>query len=218
MFFWLTYYTIWLPIHLFRPFKVINRDNFDKKKNYIIICNHQSAYDPFILDFGFRKKIRFIAKKELFKNKFSNFMLKNVLGALPIDREKGLTISQTKEIYSIIKNGENLGIFPEGTRKVSLKENDSLKGGACLFAIKTRTPILPCFILNKSEIFKKNTLIIGKPFELSQFYDKKLDKENISNAESILKNKILDIGNSYKKILEEEKIIKQLKKIKRKNK
>ncbi len=211
MLFWLTYYLIWLPVHIIAPFRVIGKNNYSKRKNYVLVCNHQSNFDPILLDFTFRKRIRFIAKKELFKKKTSSFLFKNILGAIPIDREKGVTISQTKEIYNILKNNEFLGIFPEGTRREGLNKDDKIKGGACLFAIKTKTPILPCFIVNKQKNFKKNTIIIGKPFELSEFYDKKLDKENIEKAENILRDKIIEIGYNYQKVINEKMLVKALK-------
>lgn len=213
--FWFLYGLIYLPVKIIAPFKIIGKENYNKKKNYVVVCNHQSAFDPIILDFALHRKNRFIAKKELFKKKGNSYLLKNVLGAIPVDREKGVTISQLKEIVALLKNNENLGVFPEGTRKEKFKESDDIKGGACFFSIKTRTPILPCFIVNKQKPFKRNVILIGEPFEFSEFYKEKLDKEILEKADEILKHKLSILYENYKKYLEEQKIVKQLKKSKK---
>ena len=213
--FWFLYGLIYLPVKIIAPFKIIGKENYDKKKNYVVVCNHQSGFDPIILDFALKRRNRFIAKKELFNKKGNSFLFKNILGAIPVDRSKGVTISQLKEIVTLLKNNENLGIFPEGTRKEEFNENENIKGGACFFAIKTKTPILPCYIVKKQRPFKKNVLLIGKPFEFTEFYNLKLDKEVLDKADNILKHKLATLFESYKNYMEEKKLVKQLKKQKK---
>lgn len=213
--FWFLYGLIYLPVKIIAPFKIIGKENYDKKKNYVVVCNHQSGFDPIILDFALKRRNRFIAKKELFNKKGNSFLFKNILGAIPVDRSKGVTISQLKEIVTLLKNNENLGIFPEGTRKEEFNENENIKGGACFFAIKTKTPILPCYIVKKQKPFKKNVLLIGKPFEFTEFYNLKLNKEVLDKADNILKHKLATLFESYKNYMEEKKLVKQLKKQKK---
>ena len=213
--FWFLYGLIYLPVKIIAPFKIIGKENYDKKKNYVVVCNHQSGFDPIILDFALKRRNRFIAKKELFNKKSNSFLFKNILGAIPVDRSKGVTISQLKEIVALLKNNENLGIFPEGTRKEEFNENENIKGGACFFSIKTKTPILPCYIVKKQKPFKKNVLLIGKPFEFTEFYNLKLDKKVLEKADNILKHKLATLFESYKNYMEEKKLVKQLKKQKK---
>ena len=212
--FWILFVLLFIPVSLSFPIKVLGKKNFDKTKNYIIACNHQSAMDPILLDMVTKKRIRFIAKKELWKGKNKSFLFDNVLGCLPVDRSKGLSIQETKNIFSIIDKKQNIGIFPEGTRSSNEVAEDlsNIKNGACIFAIKTKTPILPCFFINKPKVFKKNYLLIGKPFELTEFYDKKLSKEVLSEAGSILMNKLNLLKEEFNLMMQEKQIIKKLKK------
>lgn len=203
--FWFLFYLFFLPSKMVFPVRVIGRKNYNKKQNYVIVCNHRSGLDPVIMNFNFKKRIRFIAKKELWKGKDKSYFYDNLLGCIPIDREKGLNLSSTKKAFEILNNKECLGIFPEGTRKDS-EDEIKIKDGACLFAIKSKKPILPCYILNKQKVFKRNVLIIGKPFELSDFYDKKLDKETLFQAGEILAKKIMDLKEEYNKIIEEKNL------------
>ncbi len=206
--FWFLYYFFLIPSKIFVPVKVIGRKNYDKKKSYIIVCNHRSAFDPIIMNFKLKKRIRFIAKKEIWKGKEKSYFYDNVLGCIPVDRENGLNLSTTKKVFDILKNNECLGIFPEGTRKNS-EEDIQVKDGACLFAIKSKKAILPCFILKKQKLFNKNVFLIGEPFELSEFYDRKLDKECLAEAGEVLAQKIMNLKDEYLKSIEEKKLKKK---------
>ncbi|MBQ3213803.1 MAG: 1-acyl-sn-glycerol-3-phosphate acyltransferase [Clostridia bacterium] len=216
--FWLFFVLLSLPILICVPVKIYGKKNYNKKKNYIIVSNHQSNFDPIILNFYLGKRIRFIAKKELFGKKGKSYFFDNILGCIPVDRSKGLSISETKKVYSILKDNQCLGLFPEGTR-VSEESSDNMaaKNGACLFSIKTKTPILPCCIYKKQKLFKRNVFLIGKPFELSDFYDKKLDKETLNEASVILINEITNLRKEYENYLKEKELVKKIKKQKNKN-
>ena len=203
--FWLFYFLLWLPIKILAPRKVVGYKNFDKKKTYITICNHQSNFDPIIETYVLKKHIYFVAKKELWKNKEKSFFYDTILDCIKVDRSKGLTLSATKEIFSKLDDKKTIGIFPEGTRRET-NDNMEIKNGACLFAIKSKTPILPCFILKKQKPFRRNVFIIGKPFELTEFYDKKIDKNLLDTAGNILIEKMLELKTNYEALQEQKKI------------
>lgn len=218
MLFWIVFCLIYLPIRIFAPFRVVGKKNILKNQNYVIISNHRSNFDAVLLDLTFAKRNRFLAKKELFSSPFQRFFFKNIAGSVCVDREKGLTVSQTKEIYKILKGKENLAIFPEGTRNENFDSSTEFKGGACVFAIKTKKPILPCYIAKKHRFFRTNTIIIGEPFELKEFYDIKLDNNQILKAENVLKEKILELKELYEREQKEKIIVKQLKLAKKQKK
>ena len=67
-------------------------------------------------------------------------------------------------------------------------------------------------ILRFYKVFKKNYLLIGKPFELTEFYDKKLSKEVLGEAGSILMNKLNLLKEEFNLMMQEKQIIKKLKK------
>ncbi len=209
MIFWIAYYILYFVIFIFAPFKIVGKKNIDKTKNYIIVCNHKSNFDSILIDMVFKKKVKFLAKIELFNNKFSAGFYK-ACGGIGFDRKKGLSLSQTKMVFDLIKTKNNVAIFPEGTRKEDLYDDDELKGGACFFAIKTKTPIIPVYIVKKHRFFKKNTVIVGQSFELNDLYDKALDKVAMTQADSVLKASLLDLKHSYESYLNEQKLVKKL--------
>ena len=66
----------WLPVRIFYPTKVIGKKNMLKKQGFVFACNHYSNMDPIIINIQLNTKMRFLAKKELFKNKFLGFVLR----------------------------------------------------------------------------------------------------------------------------------------------
>ena len=85
MLFWFLFCLAWLPLRICFPTRVFGKKNLPKKQGFVLTCNHYSNMDPMILDACLNKKIRFLAKKELFKNKFSSWFMKKI-GAFPVDR------------------------------------------------------------------------------------------------------------------------------------
>ena len=213
MLFWFLYAIVIIPFSIIFPVKIFGKKNLKKYKNYVLVCNHQSNFDAVILDLKLRKRVRFIAKKELWKGKKRSFLFDTTLGCIPVDRQKGMTMDTTKKVLSLLKDNKTVGIFPEGTRHNSgVNEDMSVKNGACMFSLKTKTPILPCYIAKKQKAFSKNVLVVGEPFELSDFYDKKIDKEVLNLCSAILVEKMNALKQNYDKMVEEKELIKKLKK------
>lgn len=176
MFFVIAFAVLFLPMTLLYPTKVIYKNRLDKKKKCIIACNHFSNADSIILDVKFGKKFRFLGKKELFKTKFSSWIMRH-LGVISVDREK-VAPSTFKEILSALNNNEQILIYPEGTRNKSGTDDfQGAKDGLILFASKGDAEIVPMLIYKKPKIFRKNYIIVGESFKVQGENPKKLTKE-----------------------------------------
>ena len=184
MLFVICFAIVWIFIRPLFPTKVVGKENLPKKKGYVLTCNHFSNMDCIILDLFLVKKIRFLAKKELFKNKFASFFLKK-FGAYPINREKP-ELSSFRFALDVLKKDKILGIFPEGTRNKTEKAMQDLKQGAITFASKGNTDIVPVVLYNKPKAFRKNYIIIGEPIKIEGENPSKLTKEEIElNAQKL---------------------------------
>ena len=210
--YWFIFIIIFIPMFILLPTKVYGKKNIKKGQKYIIVFNHQSNFDGIILNMRLVKQIHYVSKKELWKGKNKSFLFDNILKCIKVDREKGFSLSNMKDVYKYLGKNDCIGIAPEGTRsKEGLKDDSKIKNGACLLSIKTKTPILPCYFDKKPKLFKKTTLVVGEPFELNEFYNKKLDKENLNNAGNILLGKLNDLKRNLEKHNQEKQILKQLK-------
>ena len=121
-----------------------------------------SNHDPLLFPAFFDKKIRFIAKEELFKIIFVKQALE-ATGAIPIKRG---TFDRTAINNSIklLREGEVVGIFPEGTRSHS-KELDlgESHNGASFIATRAKTKIIPFAIIPSKNfrIFSSIKIVVG---------------------------------------------------------
>lgn len=181
MFFVLAYIFAWLPITILMPTKVINIKKMPKRKDgaYILSCNHYSNFDVVLLDIKFGRKYYYLAKKELFENKFIAWILTK-LGAIKIDRESS-DITAIKNSMKILKKGKPLGIFPEGTRNKGddIAQMNQAKSGTIVIASKAGVPILPVAIYRRPKLFSSNKILVGDPFFVEGENPKKLTKEEI---------------------------------------
>ena len=187
MFFVIGFIILFLPVILFYPTKVIHKENLPKKgKKAIVTSNHFSNFDPIIFDIFLFRKFRYMGKKELFENKFVGFFMKD-FGGIPVDREQ-ITPSTYKLTMSELKKEKQLFIFPEGTRnKSGSEELLEIKSGFLIFASKGECPITPMLMYRKPKAFRKNYVVIGKPFELVGENPKRLTKEELEeNLERFL--------------------------------
>ena len=178
-------------LRFFFPTKFVGKKNIPEGA-CIIAGNHTSNMDVVNLAVHTWEKKYYLAKKELFKNKFVSFFIKK-WGAISIDRQ-GNDIGAFKESLKVLKNGKKLVIFPEGTRNNNENmELGEVKQGVAMFAIKAKVPVVPMFTVKKPKIFRRNRVYIGQPFELSEFYGRKLSAEELSEATEIVEKKINEL-------------------------
>jgi len=81
----------------------------------IILPKHQYWTDIPIVSLAFKPLLYFVAKKELFKYPLVRDYL-SFLGGLPVDRKQSIrTLDSFKALVSLLRAGEKIVIFPEGT-------------------------------------------------------------------------------------------------------
>jgi 1-acyl-sn-glycerol-3-phosphate acyltransferase len=137
--------------------KVSGREHIDRQQSYVVIANHQSAFDIFVL-YGFLNiDFKWVMKHELRKVPGIGIGCEKV-GHIFIDRRdhdaaiKSLIIAQEK-----IVNGTSIIFFPEGTRS-SDGIIRNFKKGAFKMALDLDLPILPVTIIGTKEILPNKTL------------------------------------------------------------
>ncbi len=155
--------------------KINGIENLKDDQPFIISANHIHIFDPVILATLTKRQIFFLSKKELFEKKlFAKFFGK--LGVIPIDRDN-TDIKAIKSCFRVIRDGNILGIFPEGTR-VKTVDINNMKKGVALIALKNKVNILPIHIEGTYRIFSKITVDIYSMIEINNF-------ENMEDSEAI---------------------------------
>ena len=163
MIFWICFAILFLPLTILFPTRLINRKRLPKakKQNVILACNHMSNLDLPIVAIKFRRKFTYIGKAELFKNKFFGWLLKK-FDVIPVDRTKA-DLGAIKKVLGAINRKRHVCICPQGTRsKPGEIDENTVKDGISLFALRTGTPVLPMVILKKPRIFRFNKIVVGE--------------------------------------------------------
>ncbi|SMO76838.1 1-acyl-sn-glycerol-3-phosphate acyltransferase [Saccharicrinis carchari] len=132
--------------------KVYGKENIKKGQSYVIVANHQSAYDIFAL-YGFLGiDFRWMMKKEL-RNAFGIGPASALVGHIFIDRSSPKAAYESiKEAKEKLIKGTSVVIFPEGTRSGS-NTLRKFKTGAFKLAEELELPLLPVTIKDTHKIY-----------------------------------------------------------------
>jgi len=164
----------------------IGTEKIPETGSLIIAGNHSSYLDPVLLGAMRKRSIHFMAKKELFKNKILASFFRT-LKAFPVDREKPGKSSISMAL-KILKNGNILGIFPEGTRYIESLGKPFY--GVGFFSFKSGAPILPVAIYGTAKASPKGKYLshfsrikvkFGNIIQPVKVYNKKSEKNLIKD-------------------------------------
>ena len=179
---------------LFRIEKV-NEENLPKDEPCIVCANHLNYWDAVGLVVSSKRRIRFIAKEDLFNSRFLNW-LAHVFDVIPIKRGKR-DLDSMKICLKALKNGEVLGIFPEGTRK-GLAKGAQVQNGAAYMAMKSKVKVVPVGIQGNFKPFTKVKLNFGKPLDFSKLDNKNPEKDNLEQATKEIMDNIIMLTKQEK--------------------
>ncbi|MBE6623548.1 MAG: 1-acyl-sn-glycerol-3-phosphate acyltransferase, partial [Ruminococcaceae bacterium] len=167
-------------------------------------ANHMSLWDPVFMGACLKKRqVRFMAKAEIFKVPFVGMLVK-ALGAFPVKRGSS-DIGAIRNTIELLKNGECVGIFPQGTRHPGVDPRETeVKGGAGMCAYRGKCDVLPVAIVNKHRkmvFFSRNYVVIGKPIKYEELGINEGSKEEFEYASKVIFDRICDLCDEYREKL-----------------
>lgn len=175
-------------------YEITNRNNIPPTGGYVLACNHQSYSDPVLVSVGQKRMVYFMAKSELFRNKFFSALIRS-LGAFPVHRGGKGDTGAINNAEMILEEGKVLGIFPEGTRSLS-GELLKMRAGAVMIAYQSGVPVVPACITGKGgrvKLFNKVKITYGDPLTCEQLGIKTGSGKELREATRILSEKIAQI-------------------------
>lgn len=181
-----------LKFLLFFAFRIryTGKENILKTGPFILAVNHKSVIDPILAGIACPRQLSFMAKAELFENKFFGALISR-LGAFPVHRGAG-DINALKTAFKILKNDGAMLIFPEGGR-VKPGQKKRAKSGVSVIAHKMNVPVIPVLIDGEYKWMSKITVRIGEPISFEEYAGQKLSGEELQAlADDVLK-KIYDL-------------------------
>ena len=183
MFYWVLKTVVLGPILklLFRPW-VEGEENIPEDGAAIFASNHLSFSDSIFLPLVVSRRMTFLAKSDYFtgrglKGRLTAAFFKGV-GQLPVDRSGGRAgEAALRSGLKVLRRGELLGIYPEGTRS---PDGRLYRGrtGVARMALEGKVKVLPVAMIGTDKAQPTGTKIpklirigvkIGKPLDFSRY-------------------------------------------------
>ena len=196
---------LFYPVHfLIYPYKLYGHKKVGLGP-YVYLGNHYCIWDVFYPARTTWEGIHYIMKESLMHVPVLGYFARQV-GAIPAMRD-GKDMRTVMDAMKVLKNGEKVSMFPEGTRN---KEGDGetflpFHGGAAFLAIKTKTPVIPFVICNRPRVFHVTHVVFGEPVELTEYYGRKLAQSDYDEADEKLKNRLYELRAQHRAMLAAKK-------------
>jgi len=157
--------------------QVVGRERLDKNQSYVVVANHQSQYDIFVIYGWLPIDFKWVMKIELRQVPFLGYACYK-LGHVYIDRSNSkVALQSINEAKERVQGGTSIMFFPEGTRSNDGQVKD-FKKGAFKLAADMNLPVLPVSIVNTRNILPNNStalfpgrvkLIIHEAIEIGEY-------------------------------------------------
>jgi 1-acyl-sn-glycerol-3-phosphate acyltransferase len=150
------YCTVWAGFTLGFSLRTEGAYRVPRNGPVLILANHESFLDPLAVGLAVRRRIRYLARKTLFKPAWFGNYLRSV-GCIPVDQE-GVAKEGIRASLDVLQAGHALLIFPEGER-TSTGQMLPFKPGILLLMKKFPVPILPVGVAGAYEAFPRTARI-----------------------------------------------------------
>lgn len=114
---------------------------YKDKRQFLILSNHQTAFDQFFVSLSFKKHIYYITNDDLFSNGFTSWLIDFLVKPIPI-KKSATDVKAVMDCMRVAREGATIAIFPEGNRTYSGKTGE-IKDSIAQLAKALKLPI--CF-------------------------------------------------------------------------
>ena len=183
MLYWVLKWFLFLPVIkvAFRPW-IEGKQNVPASGPAILVANHISAGDTYLIPALIPRRLTFPAKAEAFagtglRGRVLKWFLEGI-GMLPMDRSGGrASASSMTEVEQVLRRGQLLGIFPEGTRSPDGRLHKG-KTGVARLVLQARVPVIPVGLIDTAfvrlpllgiPVMRRPGLRIGEPMDFDRY-------------------------------------------------
>jgi 1-acyl-sn-glycerol-3-phosphate acyltransferase len=151
-------FRVWMQVYL--PLigvrvKTKGKENFEKGKNYIVLCNHNSLMDVPVSSPWIPGPNKTIAKIEM--SRIPVFGIIYRIGSILVDRKDK---DSRRKSFVLMKEALDMGlhmcIYPEGTRNKTDQPLKEFHDGAFKLAVDTGNTVLPAILMGTAKILPNN--------------------------------------------------------------
>ena len=155
--------------------RATGRENIPRTGGAILVSNHLSHLDVFVLGLSLPRPLNYVARSTLFVHVLGAFI--RSVGGFPIQRD-GKGSEGFKETLRRVRSGGIVTFFPEGTRS-STGELAELKPGIVALASRAGVPIIPAAIAGAFQAWPKGQRFPG-PHPIRVHYGTPIPPQELS--------------------------------------
>jgi len=187
---------LWILSKLWFRVSVSGREHLPASGAYIIAPVHRSNIDTPLSSFVTRRRVRFMGKDSLWKQKHIGKFF-SLLGGFPVTRGAA-DFEALKRCVAVLDGGEPLVIFPEGTRQSGALLHPLFEGPAYV-ALKRGVPIVPVGIGGSERVMRKGSkmiwprkchVTIGAPLAVEHGGSGRVDRERMTQITAELAQRL----------------------------
>ena len=192
-----------IGVWLYFRVRIEGQENIPPEGGCIIVANHVSFLDPFLVCAYASRKIHYLTYAKYYYARAMHWYCKRV-HCIPVKKD-GKDISALKQALRCLRAGELLGIFPEGERSFTGQLGQG-EPGTALIAMKAKVPILPIGIQGAYEAFPRGstfprfrhpiTVRYGTPFHIEELIEHTNAQDNDElqqQVTNLIMGKIADV-------------------------
>ena len=156
--------TVTVLVKLLAPTRMYGSERIPRDGPFVLCCNHFSWLDPWALGTCVPRNIYYIAKQEAHDTPVMGWFIR-LFGTEAVRRGES-DREAVRVMREIVRRGDVLGMFPEGTRQ--RREPGPTLPGAAMVAIQEGTPVV-CAAIEGTQRwrfgnFERVSIAFGEPF------------------------------------------------------
>ncbi len=145
----------WVSVTLL-DMRSLGRHHVPSNGGGLLLSSHQSHFDPVLVGLNCNRRLNYLARKTLFKNRLFAGIIR-FLDAIEIDREGG-GFGGLRETIARLGRGELVLLFPEGTRSADGNIAE-LKSGFLVVAKRANVPLIPVAVVGAFDVLPRGTTL-----------------------------------------------------------
>lgn len=150
LWYWLSQWVCWTVCKILFRYRYSGGENVPMTGPLLVVSNHQSHLDPVLIGIASPRQVGALARASLFVGPFA--WLIRSYGAVPVER--GSATAGIRAILGMLKAGEAMIVFPEGTRTRDGRVQP-LQTGFCAIARRSGAAIVPTTISGAYDAFPR---------------------------------------------------------------
>jgi 1-acyl-sn-glycerol-3-phosphate acyltransferase len=173
--YWLARWACRVFCIFFFRFRAFGTENVPDKGGFILASNHQSYLDPVFCGVALKRRLHFLARDSLFRNRFFAALIYS-LNAIPVKRDRA-DVSSMRKVIAKLKEGKGVCLFPEATRTRDGKIRP-FKPGFGLLCRRAEAAIVPVLIDGAFECWPRHNRLFS-PGQVTVRYGKAITAEQV---------------------------------------